>query len=715
MYPKRIALWPVCCVLFSFFVLTVPAGKAGAAGLLKARGAQAGGIVTESHKVAVTINNGYARTEVDQVFVNTEDRALEAMYTFPLPRRAALSELSLFIDGRERVGEVLERQQAKEAYEKQKKRGVASAHAEKNEYRTFQVSVSPVQAGSPVRVRLVYYQPLEIDLNIGRYVYPLAEGNVDEEQLAFWSVDDRVRGEFQFDLTLKSAFPLRDVRMPGYMDQARIEPLGQKNGEDKAATPQRYGYTAHLATSEGASLSKDIVFYYRLDDTTPARVELIPYRAAGVGENQRGSFMLVITPGASLGPVREGVDWVFVLDTSGSMAGEKIQTLAQGVAKVIAGMDAKDRFRLVGFNNGAYQITKGFLNATPEHISQAEQLLQRLDADGGTNLHAGLEEGLRKTEDERTTALILVSDGVANVGKTAHNDFLSLVRERDVRLFTFVMGGSANQPLLGDLAEASGGFSMDISTQDDLAGRILQARVKAMHENFHDVQIQLDGGKTGTLFPSSIGSLYLGQQAVLFGTYEQAGTAELNMSAKISGQSRRWRSQIQLPQLDEDNPEIERLWALAAIDENMKKIRRDGETELLRQEVVDLGIRYSLVTDYTSMVVLDEKAMEEYGLTGSNLQRVQRERAAQARKSALPARDYRADNPVSQPAPGTENRASRAPGSTVEESASENGGPSGAESFSGQPAAGPGSGPVGPIFLAFLGTIVLFRRAIAHR
>ena len=177
----------------------------------------------QTHHVQVTINNGFARTEVDQVFANSGDLDLEAVYSFPVPRQASLSELSLWIDGREVLGEVLEKQQARRMYEKQKNRGNDTALAEKDDYKTFNVRVSPVRAQDQTRVRLVYYQPLEVDLNIGRYVYPLEEGGVDEERIAFWSVDDKVHSSFSFNLTLKSAFPVQDIRLPGYQDQAVVQ------------------------------------------------------------------------------------------------------------------------------------------------------------------------------------------------------------------------------------------------------------------------------------------------------------------------------------------------------------------------------------------------------------------------------------------------------------------------------------------------------------
>lgn len=678
-------------LLSALLLFTPSIGTGYAAGLLKAKNGSGDHIIIQSHKVLVTINNGYAKTEVDQVFFNTGESDLEAVYSFPLPRKAALSELSLFIDGREQLGEVLEKARAKQIYQEQKEKGRHTAHAGKDAYTTFRVAVSPVRANNSTRVRLVYYQPLDIDLNVGRYVYPLAEGGVDEQQLAFWTTDDRVDGTFSFDLTLKSAVAIQDVRMPGYMNQAEITTTDRKN-----ETGNAHFSHVHLVREGEARLAKDIVFYYRLDDTAPARVELVPFRVAAKEDGEKGRFMLVVTPGASLAPVTEGVDWIFVLDTSGSMSGEKIDTLRQGVAKVLPSLKKEDRFHLLTFSDRVQQLTRAFLPATPENIAMAGSMVQGISASGGTNLYQALERGLQKSEEGRTTALVVISDGVANVGKTAHRDFLSLLNKKDVRLFTFLMGNSGNRPLLDDLAGASGGFAMDISPDDDLTGRMLQAKARAAHRNFHDVEIELKGDGIEKIFPEKIGSLYLGQQAVLFGSYSQPGNAELIMTARISGEPHQWRCRVVLPANDEDNPEIERLWALAAIEENMKKIREDGERQGLKEEVITLGVGYSLVTDYTSMVVVEKEEMEAYGITAANSARVARERAAQAKKQALPAKNFRADSQ-----------------SGVYQSEGDGSSGSGSnEMFAGSPAPGPGSGPVGPFFLLFLGGIVLLRKYI---
>jgi len=334
-----------------------------AAGLMKPVNGNPSDVFIKSHKVSVIINNGFARTEVDQVFGNKSGRDLEAIYSFPIPEQASLSELSLWINGKEVIGEVLEKEQAKQTYEQQKQKGNDTAIAEKNDFKTFDVSVSPVLADADTRVRLVYYQPLEIDLNVGRYVYPLAEGGVDEERISFWTIDDKIEGVFSFDLTLKSAFPISEIRTPGYTDQAQIS--------KQPAEETTFGevHQVHLSTGEGGGrLSEDIVVYYRLADDVPARVELVPYKQS---TESTGTFMVVVTPAADLKPIAEGVDWTFVLDVSGSMQGAKISTLADGISRVLGKLNPNDRFRIVIFNQAAQDLTQGYIAASADQVQNA--------------------------------------------------------------------------------------------------------------------------------------------------------------------------------------------------------------------------------------------------------------------------------------------------------------------------------------------------------
>lgn len=603
-------------------------GVCSAAGLMTPKGSDGPSLAMKEHRVVATIDNGYAMTEVEQVFSNPHDTDLEAIYSFPLPKAASLSELSLWIDGKEISGEVVEKEKVRKIYEEEKKAGRDSALAEKDDYRTFEVYVYPVRAHDETRVRLVYYQPVTVESCVGRYVYPLAEGGVDEVRKAFWTAHPHVESGASFDLTLKSAYPVADVRVPGHEADAAVTRVSDGV------------YTVSLKTEGGHDLTRDIVFYYRLAENTPARLEMVPYKADPASP---GTFMLLLTPGVDLQPIREGSDWVFVLDRSGSMAG-KIGTLAEGVSQAIRKMRPEDRFRIVIFNQGASELTRGYLPATRENVEEAIRQVKGLEAEGSTDMYDGIALGLKGLDNDRTTTFIVVTDGVANTGRISHRDFVELLRKCDVRFFAFVMGNSANWPLMERIAKETGGTAAGVSNDDDIVGQILLAKGKITHEALHDVRLSIDGVRTYDVAPKAIGNLYRGEQLVLFGHYAQGGTARVTMRARISGEEKEYAADVVFPDVDRDNPELERLWAYAAIDELMQQIRYEGEESELISAVVGLGTNYSLVTDYTSMVVVMSERQEELGLGGANRGRIERERAARAARAASgEVRCHRAD------------------------------------------------------------------------
>lgn len=632
-----------------------------AAGLLTPVNAPQTTVKMHTHRVDVTINNGFARTEVDQIFINSGSENVEAIYSFPIPEKASLSELSLWIDGKETIGEVVPKRKARELYDDQKAQGNHTALAEQDSFKTFDVRVYPVLAGQDTRVRLVYYQPIDIDLNVGRYVYPLAEGGVDEERIAFWSTDEEVTGEFSFSLTVKSAFPVKDIRLPN-SPQAPVTRTQSGDGEVITATIVHEGST---------TLSKDIVVYYRLDPSVPARVELVPYKRPG---ERRGTFMAVVTPGASLASIKKGTDWTFVLDKSGSMSGGKIASLCDGVAKAIRRLRPQDRFRVIVFDDQAADITGGFNGVSPDAVESALRTVAAVEAGGGTDMHAGLSMGLKGLDADRTQGIILVTDGVANQGLIEHAEFMKLLAAHDVRLFTFIIGNSANTPLLEDLARESNGFAMRISDSDDIVGRVLQAQAKVVTQSMRDVSLRIDGVKVSEMTPSQLPSLYAGKQLVVFGTYDGGGEASLRFTATIEGKEQQWSCAAVLPDTATANPEIERLWAYARIEELMAGIRRNGETDDSRGQVVDIATRYSLVTPYTSMLVLNDEERERLGLSRHNAERVQRERAAQQYRGTQPVQNNRVD------------RGNRS-------------------MFRGAPSFDLGTGPVGPLFVLLSGLL----------
>ncbi len=670
---QRIGLIMILLSAFSSNVLS--------AGLLTPVNSNLPELEIRSHKVNVIIEDGFATTAVEQVFQNPHDQDLEALYSFPIPDKAAVGEFIFWVDGKPVVGEVLEKKQARDIYEKEKQAGRQTALTEQNGYKTFEISVNPVKAGKEVKIKLIYVQKTTMDSGIGRYVYPLEEGGVDEEQLAFWNNNNTVKNQFSFDLKIKSSWPVKGVRAPNQA-KAVINSLSERiwtvnmgsqaAGIVKNANEEINSLESPISTGDSSNdspnnslnntpnntpnntddkleqaiskisasesvytLDKDMIIYWRLADNLPGAVEMITYKPEA---GSRGTFMMTLTPGIDLKPIVKGKDWVFILDISGSMQG-KYQTLAEGVKRALKQMSPGDRVRVILFNNQASELTSGYTLASNSNISQIIQQVEAVKPQGGTNVYDGLSMAIRQLDSDRTSAIVLVTDGVANVGVTEQKQFIQLIKSKDVRLFTFIMGNSANKPLLENLTEASNGFSINVSNSDDIVGRIMLATSKVSYEAMHDVQVKISGIKVSDIQPEAPGSLYRGEQLVMMGHYwtNQDKEANVTFSSKISGERKTYNSHFSFPAVSTSHPEIERLWAYHTIqtyqdqiDNYGSKDQSNGESSDTEKAIIDIATEYGLVTQHTSMIVLEEAQFQHYNIKRSNNARVKREQ--QARK-----------------------------------------------------------------------------------
>jgi Ca-activated chloride channel family protein len=598
-----------------------------AAGILTPTGSGHQPIQIRDHHVNVAINNGFAMTEVLQTFYNPNQQDLEAIYSFPLPKSASLSEVTIYVGEREINGEVLEKQKAQHLYEDEKSRGNEAGLAEKNEFYTFDFRVHPVPANDETKIRFLYYQPLRIDTGVGRYLYPLEDGGTDEAGMSFWTTNAKVDNTFSVNLELKSAYPVQDVRIPGFEAAAHINQLAEGH------------YRVEMQLTD-MSLYRDFIFYYRLQDGLPGSFEVIPFRD---GQNEPGTFMMVITPGIDLKPLTNGADYCFVLDVSGSMQ-SKMGTFKRGVTKAIEKLKPEDRFRLVTFSSSASELTGKWLPASDTNRLKAQMMIDSLQAGGSTNLYAGLSLALRDLDDDRAANIVLVTDAVTNTGVVDPVEFHKLLQKVDVRVFGFLLGNSANWPLMQTIAETTGGFYDAISNADDIMGKLMQAGDKINYEALLDAEVKISGVNVSELTDDTFKKVYRGQQLVLFGRYEKGGKARVSLEANLTGGDKTYATDCVFPDTATDNPELERLWALAMI-EKIEALESIGVMPVTESEnaIRDLGLEYQIVTDYTSMVVISDTSFADRGIERRNQSRIAREQHARAKKAPQPVKDYTVD------------------------------------------------------------------------
>ncbi len=621
-YPegRKIGFGIVLTIIGLLFVLPIHG-----AGVLKPTSSDLQSLEILDHQVKVTLNNGFARTEISQTFYNPNQQELEALYSFPLPEHASLSEMTIWAGEKELQGEVVEKTKAEQIYEEETANGNEAGLAQKDSYQRFDFWVNPVPALGEVRMRVVYYQPLKLDTGIGVYKYPLEEGGTDDVAAQFWTSNEKVTGTFAIEVEIKSAWPLRGIRTPGFQGTQSTDAEGD---------------LVYSFQSNGGDLSKDFVLYYMLEDNLPGRVEVIPFRESS---EKTGTFMMVVTPGVDLQPLSGGSDYVFVLDVSGSMQG-KLHTLVEGVKQTIGSFRPEDRFRIVLFNNEARELTREWTPATSEQVNYALSTLDRIQSGGGTNLYSGLDLALRDMDDDRATSIVLVTDGVTNTGELSPKAFAGMMSRNDIRVFGFLLGNSANWPLMKTICDSSGGFYKSVSNSDDIIGQVLLAKSKVLYESMHDVQLSVSGVKTFDVSPMNYRKVYRGQQLVLFGRYAKGGKAELRLKALMTGEDKEYITEFDFPEIDTLNPELERLWAMDAIEtiewESSVGLSSPAESDTA---ITDLALQYQLVTDYTSMIVLSDEAFARHGVDRRNKDRVAREYKAQSERNKAPAVSRRVD------------------------------------------------------------------------
>ena len=649
-------------VLLLLCVLFASGQMVQASGLMTAKGS-ATALQIQDHEVRVTIEDGYAITAVENTFYNPSNIDLEAVYEFPVPKNGTVAEFTVWIDGKPIIGEVVEKQRARELYESEKAAGRDAGLTERVSFYRFESSVSPVRAQQTTRTRIVYMQPADVEGGIGRYVYPMEEGGTDQAKLDFWQTDSKVTGKFSFDMNLRSGFPIDAVRSPAH-PHAQINSSDANNWQiainqtgittsssqvasessldqvDAEADQRAVAFSEQEASSSGSALNQDIVVYWRLQPNLPGAIELVAHKERGA---RRGTFMLTVTPGVDLQPITEGRDWVFVLDRSGSMQG-KYQTLMDATAQALAKLSPNDRFRVVLFDDRVDELSNGWMHADDVSLSQVSRALSNTSPRGSTNLYQGIEAAIQGLDADRTASIVLITDGVANLGKTEKKYFLDLLGQQDVRLFTAIMGNGANVPLLESMTKASRGFSASVSNSDDIMGVLIGALEKVKYQALHDVSLQIKGVKTSDLVSSKVATLYRGQQMVIFGHYFGDGLAKVTLDAKVSGEDKQYRTEFSFPEQATTNPEIERLWAYAKIQEIKDQAEYLGtDLEDSSAAIVSTAIEYGLVTDFTSMIVMTDEQFEANGIERANKKRRETEQAAQTQRAAAPVVQRQAD------------------------------------------------------------------------
>jgi Ca-activated chloride channel family protein len=592
-------------------MLVFSASQAHAAGMLIADGGLGGQLEIKEHSVNVTINNGIAVTQVTEVFQNMESRQVEGLYTFPVPNNASVANFSMWIGGKEMVGEVLEKNKARQIYNSYKQARRDPGLLEQVDYKTFEMRVFPIAPRAEQKVQVTYYQELDVDHDWATFVYPLATTTRGP-------INSVATSKFALTLNVKSEVPIVDIESTSHP-------------KDFAFAKHNPNYfQASLETKQG-DLNRDVVLAYHLARPHTG-IDLIASRQG----DQDGYFCMTLTAGEELKQRELGMDYVFILDISGSMNDDgKLDLSRNSLDAFVKNLGKDDRFEVMTFNVTAHPLFNQIMAANDENKATAASFLASQEAKGGTVLNPALNTAYKYADAKRTLNVVILSDGLTDDGDAQTLLRLIKARPANSRVFSIGVGNDVNKPLLQDIADKSGGLSAFLSRGDNFARAAEAFRRKLLRPVASDLQLGFAGVQVYDVEPQQMPNLYYGAPVRVYGRYKDGAPAKITLAGKVGDDPLTTVVALDFPKQDAANPEVERMWAWHQVQRLLKEADAVGSRPSVLDQVVKLGEGYSIATEYTSFIVLEnDEEFQRWHIERRNALRLDRDRQSQAATNA---------------------------------------------------------------------------------
>ena len=543
----------------------------------------------KSIKIDTRISSQVATTHVEQVFRNDTNFTLEGTYFFPIPEAASISEFAIWEGNQRLVGEVRTREEARRIYDEIVRRQRDPGLLEYAGKDLFQASIFPILPHSDKKLEITYTQVVRAEGGTVSYRYPLGTGR---QATQIGTVAGRVEVE--------SREPLRNVYSPTHT-------IDVKRHNDRRSL---------VSFENDGKEPQDFQLFYTISKEDFG-LTLLTHREPG----KDGYFLLMISPKDDWSEQEYSAkDVVFVVDTSGSMAQEgKMEKARSALLYGVSILRPQDRFNVISFAGEEHLMETGLIPADEKGRQRGAAFVKGLKPVGGTNINQSLLASLRQFSDadrDRPKILVFMTDGLPTVDETNVNRIIDNVRKAGkpgVRLFTFGVGYDVNTTLLDKLAAENGGVADYVEPKEDLEVKVSNFFTKVNYPVLTDLQIDMGGAKTDLIYPRGIPDLFRGSQVTLIGRYSNSSNLEavsLRLNGKASGQSRTYTyDKLSFPLRTDANDYLPRLWATRRVGWLMEQVRSNGEQKELRDEIVDLGTRYGIVTPYTSYLALEEGAV----------------------------------------------------------------------------------------------------------
>jgi Ca-activated chloride channel homolog len=529
------------------------------------------------HHVDIKIDDQVAQTAVDQVFINNFHRDLEGTYIFPISPDASISKFSMYIGNEEVRGKILDRNEARQTYEEIVRRKKDPALLEYFKDGMFKASVYPIPANGETRIKLNYSEVLKAGGGICSYRYTLNTEKFSQDPLQ----------SVKLTVVINSIQPIKSIYSPSHDIH-----IDKENDHHATVT----------YVEENTRPDKDFLLYYTFA-AEDIGFNLLPFE----DEDHQGYFMALISPQVEVPADRTlSKNLIFILDSSGSMAGEKIKQVKEALKFCLNSLSPQDRFNIIDYDDQVNSFKTGPVRANAENLREALSFVDKCEAEGGTDINSTLLTGLRQTErQEGSTQIIFLTDGLPTVGETDINNIIRNVKQANrsqTRLFVFGAGYDVNTRLLDRLAEDNHGASDYVRPSEDIEVKVGSLYSKISHPILTNVSLDFGSAEAYDTYPKELPDIFKGSQIVVVGKYKSSGSTLVKMTGTAGDLPRTFSYHANFSS-DDKYDFIPRLWATRRIGYLTNEIRLHGENKELVEEIVRLSKRYGIINEYTSFLV----------------------------------------------------------------------------------------------------------------
>jgi Ca-activated chloride channel family protein len=374
---------------------------------------------------------------------------------------------------------------------------------------------------------------------------------------------------------------------------------------------------------------------YWAADTDALGLRVLAYRAA---DREDGYFMLLGNPAGAAAERAVLKDVLFVMDTSGSMRGEKIEQARAALDYCIQHLDKTDRFNIVTFGTDVKTFQNDLVDVTPENLKGARAFVEDVVAHGQTNIAGALQKALAgKAAAGRERIMIFVTDGAPTVGERAPEKILEQVKKQNAgtRIFVMGVGNDVNAHLLDQLAELTDGSSEYFAPKEELDAKVAALYDRLSHPVLSGVKVSFGESGAKSVLPSKVPVLFKGSDIMMVGRYKQGGKHTFTIAGTLAGKPVKYTCEANLPKEagEASNEFLAPLWAARQIGYLLQEIRLRGANKELVEEVVRLSKQYGIVTEYTEFIAAAGPGGFQggaiYAEAGKRLDMARREQAGQ--------------------------------------------------------------------------------------